>query len=83
MRTLHLKNVKYEHQENDKEKEEKEMARSKPCLNPLSVEMNKMATTSNHQINYLTSWDRKGMTCAQIAFSRFTISACKKKRETQ
>lgn len=57
------------------------MARPKPCLNPLSVEMNKMATTSNHQINYLTSWDRKGMTCAQIAFSRFTISACKKKKK--
>lgn len=58
------------------------MGRPEPCLNPLSVKINNMATTSNHQINYLTSWDRKGMTCAQIAFSRFTISACKKERNT-
>jgi hypothetical protein len=41
-----------------------------------------MATSSPlPEINCLTSWDRKGMTCAQIAFSLLTISACKKERE--
>ena len=71
VRTLYLRNTQCKHQETDKAKES-----SFICNITKMVPSSPMLETT-----CLTSWDRKGMTCAQIAFSLLTISACKKKKE--
>ena len=73
VRTLYLRNTQCKYQETDKAKES-----SFICKITKMVPSSPMLETT-----CLTSWYRKGMTCAKIAFSLFTISACKKKRKKE
>ena len=68
---MYLRNMQCKYQETDKAKESSfirkttQMVPSSPML----------------ETTCLTSWDRKGMTWAQIAFSLLTISACKREKK--